>query len=181
MLLYRLPEALLLKMEIPFLLDSAEQGGLGLTQGTIGSLNFIAIALMLLGGIIGGLVAAKLGLKKVMLWMCLMLTLPCVVYGYMAMMQPTEFWKIALCIGGEQLGYGLGYTACMLYMIQVADGEYKTTHFSLCTAFMYLGLLLPGLPAGWMADKWGYTAFFWIVMLCCIPSIWVTIMVQRQL
>ncbi len=181
MLLYRLPEALLLKMELPFLRDEVALGGLGLTQDLIGILNFIAIGLMLLGGILGGLAAGKWGLKKVMLWMCLMLTLPCAVYCYMSMAQPTEFWKIAACIGFEQLGYGLGYTACMLYMIHIADGNYKTAHFSICTAFMFLGLMLPGLGAGWLTDTVGYTAFFWIVMACCIPSILITILIQQRL
>lgn len=181
MLLYRLPEALLLKMELPFLRDPMEIGGLGLTQDMIGLLNFIAIGLMLLGGIVGGLAASKHGLKKVMLWMCLMLTLPCIVYCYMAIAQPTEFWKIAACIGFEQLGYGLGYTACMLYMMYFADGSYKTAHFSICTAFMFLGLMLPGLIAGWIADHVGYINFFWIVMICCIPSILITLIVQRKL
>lgn len=181
MLLYRLPEALLLKMELPFLRDDRSLGGLGLTPDMIGYLNGIAIGLMLLGGIVGGLAAGKWGLKKVMLWMCLMLTLPCVVYCYLAMELPTNFWITAACIGFEQLGYGLGYTACMLYMIHIAEGEYKTSHFSICTAFMFLGLMLPGMIAGWIADTVGYTIFFWIVMACCLPSILMTLIIQKQL
>jgi len=181
MLLYRLPEALLLKMELPFLRDAQAAGGLGLTQEMIGLLNGLAIGLMLLGGIVGGLAAGKWGLKKVMLWMCLFLTLPCVVYCYLSMAQPTSFGIIAACIGFEQLGYGIGYTACMLYMIHVADGEYKTSHFSICTAFMFLGLMLPGMAAGWLADQLGYTLFFWIVMACCVPSIVITLIIQKQL
>jgi len=181
MLLYRLPEALLLKMELPFLRDPQTLGGLGLSQEMIGLLNGIAIGLMLLGGIVGGLAAGKWGLKKVMLWMCLFLTLPCVVYCYLSMAQPTSFWSIAACIGFEQLGYGIGYTACMLYMIHVAEGEFKTSHFSICTAFMFLGLMLPGMLAGWLVDQLGYTIFFWIVMVCCLPSILITLIIQKQL
>jgi len=181
MLLYRLPEALLLKMELPFLKDGFEAGGLSLSDGRIGTINFVSTALMLLGGIMGGLIAGKWGLKKVMLIMCLFLTLPCVVYCYLAMAQPQDFWSIAACIGFEQMSYGIGYTACMLYMIHIAEGEYKTSHFSICTAFMFLGLMLPGMLAGWIADSVGYTAFFWIVMACCVPSIFITLIIQKQL
>jgi len=181
MLLYRLPEALLLKMELPFLRDPQAAGGLGLTQEAIGLLNGVAIGLMLLGGILGGLAAGKWGLKKVMLWMCLFLTLPCAVYCYLSMAQPASFWPIAACIGFEQLGYGIGYTACMLYMIHVAEGEFKTSHFSICTAFMFLGLMLPGMLAGWLVDQLGYIAFFWVVMACCIPSILITLLIQKKL
>ena len=182
MLLYRLPEALLLKLCVPFFLAPIEEGGLALTMDIVGELyGGFGVVMMLLGGILGGLAGSKWGLKKVMLWMCLCLTLPCIVYCYMAQYQPDNLWLIAICIGVEQLGYGLGYTACMLYMMHFAKGEHKTAHFSICTAIMYLGLMLPGLIAGYIQQNTGYLAFFWIVMACCIPSILITIIVQHRL
>ena len=181
MLLYRLPEALLLKLCMPFFLDTYEQGGLGLTADQIGLYyGGIGVVMMLLGGVLGGLAGSKWGLKRVIIWKCLFLTLPCVVYCYMAMMQPANMWIITACIGFEQFGYGIGYTACMLYMIQFAKGEHKTAHFSICTAIMYLVLMLPGLVAGYLQEWLGYTAFFWLVMICCIPSIAVTYLVYRK-
>ncbi len=181
MLLYRLPEALLLKLCTPFFLDPVEQGGLGLTADEIGlCYGGIGVGMMLLGGVLGGLAGSKWGLKRVLIWMCLFLTLPCVVYCYMAMVQPTNLWLITACIGFEQFGYGIGYTACMLYMIQFAKGEHKTAHFSICTAIMYLGLMLPGLVAGYLQEALGYTNFFWLVMVCCIPSILATYLVYRK-
>ena len=181
MLLYRLPEALLLKLCNPFFLASVEEGGLGITVGTIGQITGIGVVLMLLGGIGGGLWASKTGLKKAILPMALCLTLPCIVYVYFAQYQPTTFWILSVCVGLEQMGYGLGYTACMLYMIHVADGAHKTAHFSICTAFMFLGLMLPGMVAGYIQEAVGYLGFFWIVMLTCIPSIGVTYLVYKRL
>lgn len=181
MLLYRLPEALLLKLCNPFFLAAREQGGLGISVDTIGQITGIGVVLMLLGGIGGGIWASKTGLKKAILPMALCLTLPCIVYVYFAQHQPTTFWILSLCVGIEQLGYGLGYTACMLYMMRVADGSHKTAHFSICTAFMFLGLMLPGMIAGYIQEATGYLGFFWIVMACCIPSIIVTYLVYRKL
>ena len=181
MLLYRLPEALLLKLCNPFFLAAREQGGLGISVDTIGQITGIGVVLMLLGGIGGGIWASKTGLKKAILPMALCLTLPCIVYVYFAQHQPTAFWILSLCVGIEQLGYGLGYTACMLYMMRVADGNHKTAHFSICTAFMFLGLMLPGMIAGYIQEATGYLGFFWIVMACCIPSIIVTYLVYRKL
>jgi PAT family beta-lactamase induction signal transducer AmpG len=181
MLLYRLPEALLLKLCNPFFLAAREQGGLGISVDTIGQITGIGVVLMLLGGIGGGIWASKTGLKKAILPMALCLTLPCIVYVYFAQHQPTAFWILSLCVGIEQLGYGLGYTACMLYMMRVADGSHKTAHFSICTAFMFLGLMLPGMIAGYIQEATGYLGFFWIVMACCIPSIIVTYLVYRKL
>ena len=181
MLLYRLPEALLLKLCNPFFLAAREQGGLGITVDTIGEVTGIGVVLMLLGGIGGGIWASRTGLKKAIIPMALCLTLPCIVYVYFAMMQPTSLWILSLCVGFEQLGYGLGYTACMLYMIHVADGNHKTAHFSICTAFMFLGLMLPGMVAGYIQESVGYLGFFWIVMACCVPSIIVTYLVYKRL
>lgn len=181
MLLYRLPEALLLKLCNPFFLAAREQGGLGISVDTIGQITGIGVVLMLLGGIGGGIWASKTGLKKAILPMALCLTLPCIVYVYFAQHHPTAFWILSLCVGFEQLGYGLGYTACMLYMMRVADGSHKTAHFSICTAFMFLGLMLPGMIAGYIQEATGYLGFFWIVMACCIPSIIVTYLVYRKL
>ena len=181
MLLYRLPEALLLKLCNPFFLAAREQGGLGISVDTIGQITGIGVVLMLLGGIGGGIWASKTGLKKAILPMALCLTLPCIVYVYFAQHQPTAFWILSLCVGIEQLGYGLGYTACMLYMMRIADGNHKTAHFSICTAFMFLGLMLPGMIAGYIQEATGYLGFFWIVMACCIPSIIVTYLVYRKL
>ena len=181
MLIYRLPEALLLKLCNPFFLAAREQGGLGITVDTIGEITGIGVVLMLLGGIGGGIWASKTGLKKAIIPMALCLTLPCVVYVYFAQFQPASFWILSVCVGLEQLGYGLGYTACMLYMIHVADGAHKTAHFSICTAFMFLGLMLPGMIAGYIQEAVGYLGFFWIVMVCCVPSIAVTWLVYRKL
>ena len=181
MLLYRLPEALLLKLCNPFFLAAQEQGGLGITVDTIGEITGVGVILMLLGGIGGGIWASRTGLKKAIIPMALCLTLPCIVYVYFAQCQPTSFWILCTCVGFEQLGYGLGYTACMLYMIHVADGAYKTAHFSICTAFMFLGLMLPGMVAGYIQEAVGYLGFFWIVMACCIPSIVITYLVYRKL
>ena len=181
MLLYRLPEALLLKLCNPFFLAPVEEGGLGITVGTIGQITGVGVVLMLLGGIGGGLWASRTGLKKAILPMALCLTLPCIVYVFFAQYQPSAFWVLCLCVGLEQLGYGLGYTACMLYMIHVADGSHKTAHFSICTAFMFLGLMLPGMAAGYIQEAAGYLGFFWIVMITCIPSILITYLVYKNL
>lgn len=181
-LLYRLPEALLLKLCNPFFLATQAEGGLALTVDQIGLYyGGIGVVMMLLGGIAGGLLISRFGLKKLIIPMALALTLPCAVYVYFAACLPTNILLIASCIGLEQFGYGLGYTACMMYMIRFAEGEYQTAHFSLCTAFMFLGLMLPGTIAGYIQEATGYLWFFIIVMITCIPSLLVTYLVYRKL
>lgn len=181
MIFCRLPESTLLKLRDTFLIDPIESGGMFLSKGQIADLNLIGILTTLVGGLGGGWWAHKAGLKRVIIPMILCIALPSIVYVYLAQYQPSEFWILGTCVGFEQFGYGVGYTACMLYMLKIADGQYKTAVFSICTAFMYIGLVLPGTAAGYIQEAIGYVHSFWVVMACCIPSIVITYLVYRKL
>ena len=176
MLLYRLPEAFSVKMLNPFLLDATSEGGLGLSTEAVGlAYGTIGVIALTVGGILGGLAAAKWGLKKVIWPMALSLALPCSVYLYMALAQPESIIAITGCIALDQFGYGFGFTAYMLYMMYFSEGEYKTSHYALCTAFMALSMMLPGLVAGHLQESLGYVGFFWMVMACCLATVLVTL------
>jgi PAT family beta-lactamase induction signal transducer AmpG len=172
LLLYRLGESQLVKLASPFLLDTQEAGGLGLTTGQVGFVyGTIGMAMLTCGGLLGGFVAAKYGLKKWIIWMAIAINLPDIVYIYLAQTQTSNFIMINLCVGIEQFGYGFGYTAYMLYMILVSEGEYKTAHFAITTGFMALGMMLPGMISGWIQSLIGYPNFFIWVLISTIPGI----------
>lgn len=171
-LLYRLGEAQLAKLASPFLLDSPEMGGLNLSTEQVGIIyGTIGVIALLLGGIVGGIVASKHGLKKWLWYMVAAMNVPNLVYVYLAFVQPENFWVISSCVAIEQLGYGFGFTAFMLYLIYVAQGPYQTAHYAICTGFMALGMMLPGMIAGWLQELMGYDWFFVWVCLCTIPGI----------
>lgn len=179
MLLYRLPEAQLVKLINPFLLDSIDKGGLGLTTGQVGWVyGTIGIIGLTIGGIIGGIVAAKGGLKKWLWPMAWSISLTCATFVYLSFFQPESLFVINLCVFIEQFGYGFGFTAYMLYMIYFSEGEYKTAHYAICTAFMALGMMLPGMMAGWLQELIGYNHFFVWVMICCSLTILVCAFVK---
>ena len=179
MLLYRLPEAFLVKMMNPFLLDPAADGGLGLSTETVGVVyGTIGVAALTVGGILGGIAASKWGLKKSLWPMAMALTLPCLSFVFLAAFQPQNIALISSCVALDQFGYGFGFTAYMLYLIYFSDGEFKTAHYSLCTAFMALSMMLPGMVAGYIQESLGYTDFFIFVMACCLVTVAVTFMVK---
>lgn len=181
MLLYRLPEALSVKILTPFLLDPSEAGGLGLTTAQSGLVyGTVGVIALTVGGILGGLFAARYGLRKSMWPMSLSLALPCVVYLVMALMQPLPLWCIYLLVAIDQFGYGFGFTAYMLFMMQFSEGEFKTSHYAICTAFMALSMMVPGLFAGWLQEALGYVGFFIIVMVCCLATIFVTYFARQR-
>lgn len=194
MLLYRLPESLCVKMVQPFLKDARESGGLGLSTAEIGIVNgTIGVIALLAGGIIGGLVVARGGLKRWIWPMAAALALPCAVYCYLAIVQPASFVVVSVLIGIEQFGYGFGFTAFMLYLMYFSRGENSTSHYAFCTAFMALGMMLPGMAAGWLFDTLavnpvllsagigGYESFFWIVMITTLATFGATALVFRHL
>ena len=175
MLLFRLPEAFSVKMLTPFMLDPMADGGLGLTTAQSGLVyGTVGVIALTIGGILGGIFAARVGLRKAMWPMALSLALPCAVYLYMAIAQPAHLWVIYLCVAFDQFGYGFGFTAYMLYLMHFSDGPYKTSHYAICTAFMALSMMVPGFFAGWLQQSLGYTGFFVLVMICCAATVAVT-------
>ena len=179
MLLYRLPEAFLVKMMNPFLLDSHAAGGLGLSTEAVGIVyGTVGVAALTVGGILGGIAASRWGLKKALWPMALSLTLPCLSFVFLAAFQPENIWVIGSCVALDQFGYGFGFTAYMLYLIYFSEGEFKTAHYSLCTAFMALSMMLPGLVAGYIQECLGYTSFFIFIMICCLVTVAVTFLVK---
>ncbi|NLX72486.1 MAG: AmpG family muropeptide MFS transporter [Bacteroidales bacterium] len=172
MLIFRLGEAQLVKMASPFLLDPREVGGLGLSTSEIGLVyGTIGIIALTLGGIIGGIAASNKGLKHWFYPMALALNLPNAVYVYMAVFQPESIWVIGALVAIEQLGYGFGFTAFMLYLIYFSEGENKTAHYAICTGIMALGMMIPGVISGWLQEMMGYSHFFTWVLLCSIPGL----------
>lgn len=182
MLLYRLPEAFSVKMLFPFFRDPVEVGGLGFTTDMYGVVfgTFGVIAL-LAGGILGGLAAARLGLRKCLWPMALSLALPCAVYLFMSIAQPESLWVVGACVVFDQFGYGFGFSAYMLYMMHFSEGPLKTSHYAICTAFMALSMMLPGLVAGYLQEALGYVGFFILVMICCLATFFVTFFARRRL
>ena len=179
MLLYRLPEAFLVKMMNPFLLDPMSEGGLGLSTETVGIVyGTVGVAALTVGGILGGIAASRWGLKKSLWPMALSLTLPCLSFVFLAAFQPENIFLISSCVALDQFGYGFGFTAYMLYLIYFSEGEFKTAHYSLCTAFMALSMMLPGMVAGYLQEAVGYVWFFGFVMVCCLVTVLVTFLLK---
>ena len=181
LLLYRLPEAFLVKMMNPFLLAPTSEGGLGLTTTQVGAVYGTAgVIALTLGGILGGMAVARWGLRRCLWPMALSLALPCLAFIWLSIAQPSSMWTVGAFVCLDQFGYGFGFTAYMLYMIYFSQGEYKTSHYSLCTAFMALSMMLPGMVAGYLQEALGYTGFFWMVGACCLVTVFVTMLLKIE-
>ncbi|HVS53111.1 MAG TPA: MFS transporter [Opitutaceae bacterium] len=171
LLLYRFAEAQLLKLVTPFLLDARTAGGLGLTTQDVGVVyGTIGVIALTLGGLAGGYAISRCGLKRLLWPMILAMYAPNVVFIVLALTQPSNLALIGGALAIEQFGYGFGFTAYLLYMMLAAEGEHRTAHYAICTGFMALGMMLPGMAAGWIQEKLGYVNFFIWICVAAIPS-----------
>jgi MFS transporter, PAT family, beta-lactamase induction signal transducer AmpG len=170
-LTFRLGEAQLLKLVAPFLMDPAAKGGLGLTTSQVGiAYGTVGVAALTVGGLFGGWLISRLGLKRCLWLMVFAVHLPDLVFVYLSSTLPQNFYLIAAFLAVEQFGYGFGFTAMMLYMIMVAEGEHKTAHYAICTGLMALGMMVPGMFSGDIQEILGYQKFFVWVCLATIPA-----------
>jgi PAT family beta-lactamase induction signal transducer AmpG len=180
-LLYRFGEAQLLPVAKLFLLDAREKGGLGLTNGQFGWIYGTAgVGALLAGGLLGGYVVSRRGLKFWLWPMLFAIHLPDAVFIWLAYAQPEHLLAIGVGVAVEQFGYGFGFTAFMLYMIRMARGAHATAHYALCTGFMALGITLPGMWSGWLQERLGYPHFFVWVIFATIPSFLIALKIPLE-
>jgi PAT family beta-lactamase induction signal transducer AmpG len=171
LLLYRFPEAQLLKLATPFLLDPASAGGLGLTTKQVGiAYGTVGLIALTLGGLLGGWVISRVGLKRALWPLILVMHTPNLIFVLFAIVKPSSLVLISVGLAIEQFGYGLGFTAYLMFMILVAEGKHKTAHYAICTGFMALGMMIPGMWSGWLQQQLGYLLFFVWVMVATLPS-----------
>ena len=179
LLLYRFAEAQLLPLVKLFLLDGREVGGLGLTTEQVGvAYGTVGVIALIFGGLAGGYMISRFGLKRLLWPMILAMYVPNVAFILLAQFQPDSFVVICAALAVEQFGYGFGFAAYMVYMMMVAEGEHKTAHYAICTGFMALGMMLPGMKAGWLQEQIGYVNFFIWVCLATIPAFVATALIK---
>ncbi|MCC5919618.1 MAG: MFS transporter [Cyclobacteriaceae bacterium] len=171
-LMYRLGESQLVKMASPFFLDDPTVGGLGLSTNEVGTIyGIMGVVALSLGGILGGIAISKDGLRKWMIPMILSLNLPNLLFVFLAFSQSTSVIFAGIVVFFEQFGYGFGFAAFLMYLIYIAEGVTKTSHYAIATGFMALGMMLPGMISGYIQEAIGYNYFFIWVVIAALPAL----------
>ena len=179
LLLFRFAEAQLVKMVAPFLLDPREVGGLGLSTSEVGiAYGTVGVGALLIGGILGGIAISRKGLRWWLWPMVIIMHSADLMFVYLSQAQPTDFRLITGAVAIEQFGYGFGFTAYMMYMIMISEGQYKTAHYAICTAIMAFGMMIPGAWTGALQEWIGYKSFFIWVLLSTVPGFLVVFLVR---
>lgn len=179
-LFYRLGEAMLLKMVSPFLLDVKAAGGLGLTTSEVGLVyGTVGVLCLVSGGILGGWLISKFGLRRCVWPLVLIMHLPDLLFVYMAYSQPSAGLVYPL-VALEQFGYGMGFTVFTVYLMHTVDSRYKTSHYAISTGIMALGMMFPGMVSGAIQREVGYGMFFIIVCILTVPGMLTIPFVLKQ-
>jgi len=181
LLLYRFAEAQLVKIAPVFMLDSPEKGGLGLSTATVGVVyGTIGMIALSIGGMLSAYLISRHGMKRWLWIMALAIHVPNLAFVYLAVALPSNVNVIASLVAAEQFGYGFGFTSYVLFMIMTAKGEHQTAHYAICTGFMALGMMLPGMVSGWLQTQLGYANFFIWVCVATIPGFLVTGLIKIE-
>ena len=164
-----------------FLLDPVAKGGLGLTDQDVAlTYGVFGVCGLTIGGILGGLIVSRYGLKKMMRPMALCIPATCAIFLLLSQFSEPSVVIIDICIFVEQFFYGFGITAFFLYLIYFSEGEFATSHYALCTGFMAAGMMLPGMAAGWIVTKIGYEGLFIFATICCVATLFVSSIVKIE-
>ena len=175
--LYRLGLGLLDKMGPLFMIDARANGGLGLSNQTLGDINgTFGTGAFILGSFLGGLFVASRGLRQTRMLLVLALNIPNATFLYLSQSMTTSPYVITAVVTLEKLGWGFGAVGHMLYMMQqIAPGPYKTAHYTFATALMGLCMMTTGMVSGFIQKAVGYQTFFVIVLVAAVPSILATL------
>lgn len=171
-LTYRLGESQLAKIAQLFMLDSPTDGGLGIPTKEIGMIyGVVGLIALSIGGILGGILISRDGLKKWMLPMILSLNVPNILYALLAFSKTSSIILLVGTVALEQFGYGFGFTSFLMYLIYISEGPSKTSHYAIATGFMALGAMLPGMISGAIQEWLGYEGFFIWVVISALPAL----------
>jgi PAT family beta-lactamase induction signal transducer AmpG len=170
-LLYRFGESMVSKMSTPFLLDTLEKGGMGVATSDVGFITgVVGVIALTLGGIIGGFVIARFGIKRSLWPMVLAMNVPNLLYIWAAFTHPEKSW-VALIVGIDQFGYGFGFAAYMVYMMFITQGSrFPTAHYAISTGLMAFGAMGAGIASGFIQETVGYAGFFLSTLICALPG-----------
>jgi MFS transporter, PAT family, beta-lactamase induction signal transducer AmpG len=169
-LCYRWGQGLLFFMTVPFYMNSWEDGGMGMSTSQVALLKtYTDVPWMIIGGIVGGMIIKRMGLRRVFIPMAFMMNLPNLLYVYVAVVQPegtfqilgTAFYsKLFIVSCFESLGYGLGFSAFFFYIHALATGPNKTSILAISSGLMGMGFFVPGGISGIIQTWLGFPGLF---------------------
>jgi PAT family beta-lactamase induction signal transducer AmpG len=173
--LYRTGESFLLNMAYPFLRDiGVTRTAYGIAYGTFG------IAASIAGGLVGGALIAKWGLRRCLWPFVSSQNVPNLLYMYLALHYAAVFQHpelgsadlrlVTALIVVEAFGAGLGTAAFLVFIMRTTKPSYKAANMAIATGLMSVSATMAGVFSGYLADAAGFTVYFGLTFLATVPS-----------
>jgi PAT family beta-lactamase induction signal transducer AmpG len=185
---YRFGEAMVTRTLPLFLKDPASKGGMGISTEhaglIVGAAGVIGI---IIGGILGGIVVSRWGLRKSFWPLAICMHVPnllylAIAYGYSTSPDPGHWqnivltdWPLYAAAFVHEFGYGFGFAAYFVFLMDVAQrGNFKTSHYAFGTGLGALCSVMAGIVAAILLASFTgsgtYVAFFIAVCILTIPG-----------
>ncbi|HIE90173.1 MAG: AmpG family muropeptide MFS transporter [Methylophilaceae bacterium] len=170
-LLYKLGDSMATALATPFYID------MGFSNTDIGTIvKGSGLVMQIAGGLIGGFWMLKVGINRG-LWVFGVVQLVTILgFAWLANAGPfeivgaTERWMLAVVIGGEALGVGLGTVAYVAYMARETNPAYTATQLALFTSLSAVPRSVFNAMTGGMVEVLGWEIFFYVCTLLAIPG-----------
>ncbi len=168
---YKLGDSMCTALATPFYLD------MGYSKTQIGLIAKNAgLWPAVIGGMAGGLWMVKIGINRA-LWLFGVVQVISIFgfawlasLGHHAEISSVELTQLALVIGLEALGVGLGTVAFVAYIARTTHPAYTATQFALFTSLMAVPRTFANAATGWLVESMGWTGFFFLCAVLAIPG-----------
>jgi PAT family beta-lactamase induction signal transducer AmpG len=168
---YKLGDSMCTALATPFYLD------MGFSKTQIGLIAKNAgLWPAVIGGMLGGLWMVKIGINRA-LWLFGVVQVVSIFgfawlasVGFHAEITPVELTQLAIVIGLEALGVGLGTVAFVAFIARSTHPAYTATQFALFTSLMAVPRTFANAATGWLVEAMGWTGFFLLCAVLAIPG-----------
>jgi MFS transporter, PAT family, beta-lactamase induction signal transducer AmpG len=173
--LYKLGDAVAGSLQTAFFI-----GGLGFTSGEVGYVKGLGIAATLIGALAGGMVMAKTGLARSLLFFGILQAVSNLSFMLLAWIG-RSYEALAASVVIENVTGGMGTAAFVALVMSLCDHRYTATQFALLSSLEALGRVFSGRPSAEAVSHLGWGWFFFLSFLLALPGCWLVWQYRRQL
>jgi len=162
--LYKLGDSMAVALATPFYLDMGfSKTEIGIIAKNAGLWSSVA------GGILGGIWMIKLGINRA-LWVFGAVQMVAILGFAWLALAGDNLLVLALVIGFEAFGVGLGTAAFVAYIAQTTHPLYTATQFALFTSLAAVPRTVANAGTGFMVEHLGWFNFYMLCFLLAIPG-----------
>jgi PAT family beta-lactamase induction signal transducer AmpG len=162
--LYKLGDSMATALATRFYIDL----GFSLTQiGVISKTTSLWASLV--GGLVGGIWMVQIGINRALWIFGVVQAVTILGFAWLAQAGPDPL-VLAIVIGGEAFGVGLGTAAFVAYIARTTDPRYTATQYALFTSLAAVPRTFINSSVGYIVAETGWFHFFILCFVLALPG-----------